>query len=247
MSSRKNGGPATGSPRTNPTPPASASANAAPLTEPTASPLPVVAFSSPTPDVDDAPVASVPDTDPEPAKITASALPESSPSLHPTFAAFLEQAALAERARVLPVETDYTSTASSERSTPCPSTKASSASPLYTHADCDRPECIRAAKCIEDLYPLQREFAKAGMAYHPSMRGVYKAMEGAYRALYACEWKRTAALLREIVGTAPDRRAQASYLFTGSSSAISASTRQSCSTCVDRDGYAELELAADGY
>ena len=49
------------------------------------------------------------------------------------------------------------------------------------------------------MHRLRRAFAKAGLAYHPAMRDVYRALRAAYRLLYACQWDRMAVLIRDFL------------------------------------------------
>nr|VWP01303.1 Transcriptional repressor TUP1 [Ganoderma boninense] len=171
--------------------PASTNA-AAPPAEPAVPPSPVTVSASPASDfVDDAPVSvpSLPDADSGLTQKPASALSESSPSIRPIFAAFLEEAALLERSRAL---TDYASGAADpvlvhQR----PSRVSSSSWGGFPQVDCGHPECIR------DMHRLRWAFSKAGLAYHPAMRDVYRALRAAYRLLYACQWDRMAVLIRD--------------------------------------------------
>ncbi|PIL34731.1 hypothetical protein GSI_03512 [Ganoderma sinense ZZ0214-1] len=131
----------------------------------------------------------------EPAQTTtsprATAAAPSSTALHPTFAAFLEKAALAEAASVRPAGVNATATNPPRQPAQrCPSTTSSRVSSRL-HPDCNNPACVSAIRQIRAVRSLKKEFAKAKiqMDYHSTLKALDGPLSAAYQVLLECEYK----------------------------------------------------------
>lgn len=119
-----------------------------------------------------------------------------SPGLHPTFAAFLEQAAVVEAARARQAATAATRT-TSPRPAPVqcsPTAALTTSAPVSTsfHTDCSNPNCIAASRRINEVRFVQDTFARINANYSTNYdiaEPIRAALNTAYQVLLECEYR----------------------------------------------------------